>query len=88
MESRTMVLIMNFFAGHQWRNSHREETYGHGERGGDGEMYGESNMETDLSICKRDGQWKFAVCLRELKLGLCNNLERREVGGRFKREGT
>ena len=25
---------------------HREQTYEHGERGEDGEMYGESNMET------------------------------------------
>ena len=35
-----------------------------------------------------DSQWKFAVWLRELKLGLCNNLDGREVGGRLKREGT
>ena len=28
MESREMVL-MNFFAGQQWRNRHREQTYGH-----------------------------------------------------------
>ena len=75
MESRTMVLIMNFFAGHQWRNSHREETYGHGERGGDGETYGESDMETYMTICKLDGKWEIAVCLRELKQGLCINLE-------------
>ena len=36
---------MNLFAGPQWRNGHREQTYEHGERGGEGEMYGESNME-------------------------------------------
>ena len=30
----------------EWRNRHREQAYGHGERGGEGEMYGESNMET------------------------------------------
>ena len=36
----------NLFAGQQWRNRHREQTYGHGERGGEGEMYGKSNMET------------------------------------------
>ena len=34
----------------QWRNRHREQTYGHGERGGDGEMYGKSNMETYITI--------------------------------------
>ena len=31
---------------------HRQQTYGHGERGVDGEMYGESNMETYITICK------------------------------------
>ena len=42
-------------------------------------------MSTD--ICKLDSQWEFAVWLRELKPGLCDNLEGwDEVGGRFKRE--
>ena len=40
-----------------------------------GEMYGKSNMETYITICKIDSQWEFAVWLRELKLGLCNNQE-------------
>ena len=31
-------------------------------------MYGKSNMETYITICKTDSQWEFAVC---------NNLERR-----------
>ena len=69
------MMPMNLFAGQQWRNRHREQTYGHGERGGDGEMCGESNMETCVTIYKIDGQWEFAVCLRELKQGLCINLE-------------
>ena len=43
MESRRMI-PMNLFAVQQWRNRHRGQTYGHGERGGEGEMYGESNM--------------------------------------------
>jgi len=34
MESRKMVL-KNLFTGQQWRNRHREQTYGHGERGGE-----------------------------------------------------
>ena len=38
-------------------------------------MHGESNMETYITICKIDGQWEFAVCLRKLKRGLCINLE-------------
>ena len=48
-------------SGQQWRNRHREQTYGHGERGGEGEMCGESNMETYITICKLDSQWEFAV---------------------------
>ena len=35
----------------------------------------ESNMETYITICKIDSQWKFAVWLRKLKNGLCINLE-------------
>jgi len=38
-------------------------------------MYGKSNMKTYIAICKIDRQWEFAVCLRELKQGLCINLE-------------
>ena len=43
--------------------------------GGEGEMYGESNMEIYITICKIDSQWEFAVCLMEFKQGLCINLE-------------
>ena len=38
-------------------------------------MYGESNMEIYISICKIDSQWEFAVCLMEFKQGLCINPE-------------
>ena len=54
-------------------------------------MFGESNMEAYITILKIDSQWEFVVCLRELKQGLCINLDSemgREVGGRFIREGT
>ena len=70
----------------EWRNRHREQTYGHGERGVEGEMYGESNMKTYVIICTIGSQWEFAVCLKELKLGLCINLEGWD-GQMFKREG-
>ena len=43
---------------------------------GDGEMYGESPMETYITVYKTVSQWEFAVWLRELKQGLCINLER------------
>ena len=50
-------------------------------------MYGKSNMEIYTTLCKIDSQREFAVWLRKLKQGLCINLEGRERGGRFKREG-
>ena len=52
-----------------------EWIYRHGERGGEGEMYGESNLETYITMCKIDSQREFAVCLRKLKQGLCINIE-------------
>ena len=66
MKSRKMVL-MNLFSGLQWRNRQRKQTYGHGERGGGGDMYGKSNMETYITICKIDSQQEFAVWLRKFK---------------------
>ena len=42
---------------------------------GEGEMYGKSNMETYITICKIDSQQEFAVWLRKLKQGLCIILE-------------
>ena len=68
------MVLKNLFSGQQWRNRHREQTYGHGERGGEGEMYGDSNMETYITICKIDSQREFDVWLRKLKQGLCGNL--------------
>ena len=44
-------------------------------------MYRKSNMETYITMCKIDIQWKFAVCLRKLKQGLCINLEEWEWDG-------
>ena len=69
------MVLKNLFTGQRWRNRHREQTYGHGERGGEGEMYGKSSMETYITICKIDSQWEFSVWLRKLKQGLCINLE-------------
>ena len=37
-------------------------------------MYGKSNMETFITICKIDSQREFAVWLRKLKQGLCINI--------------
>ena len=44
-------------------------------RGGEGEMYGKSNVESYITICKIGSQQEFAVWLRKLKQGPCINLE-------------
>ena len=41
----------------------------------EGEMDGQSNKEICNTVCKIDSQRQFAVWLRELKQGLCDNLE-------------
>ena len=69
------MVLKSLFTGQQWRNRHKEQTYGQGERGGEGEMYGQGNMKTYITICKIDSQREFAVWLRKLKQGLCINLE-------------
>ena len=69
------MVLKNLFTGQQWRKRLREKTSGHGEKGGEGEMYGESNMETYITICRIESQQEFAVWLRKLKEGLCINLE-------------
>ena len=45
------------------------------ERKGKGEMYGKSNMETYITICKIDSQLEFVIWLRKLKQGRSINLE-------------
>ena len=82
------MILKNLFTEQQWRNRHRE--YGHEERGGEGEMYGKSNMETYITTCKIDSQREFAIWLRKLKQELCINLEGcdgEEMGGSFKGRG-
>ena len=55
------MVVKNLFTWQQWRNRHREKTYGHRERGGEGEMYRKSNMETYITICKIDSPQEFVV---------------------------
>ena len=60
------------------------------QRGGEGEMYGDSNMETYITVCKIDSQREFAEWLRKFKKGLCINLEGwdgKGDGKEFQREG-
>ena len=64
------------------QNRHREMVGG---EEGEGEIYGESNIEIYNTLCKTESQRDFAVWLRELKQGLCNRLkggEEREMGRR------
>ena len=61
------MVLKSLFTGLQWRNRYRVQTYGHSERGGEDKMYGKSNMETYITICKIDSQWAFAVQLRKLR---------------------
>ena len=61
MESKKTAL-MDSFSGQQWRNRHREQTCEHGGgEAGEGEMYGESNVEIYNTICKIDSQWELAI---------------------------
>ena len=46
------MLLKNLFTGQQWRIRCREYIYGHGKKGGEGEMCGMSNMKTYITICK------------------------------------
>ena len=56
------MVLMKVFAGQQWRHRHREQINEHGSgEEGKGEMYGKSNMEIHITICKIDSQWEFAV---------------------------
>ena len=52
-------------------------------------MYGKSNMESYITICKIDSQQEFAVWLRKLIQGICINLEEwdREGDGREVQKG-
>ena len=56
---------------------------------GEGELYGECNMEISITICKTDSQREFAVWLRKFKQGHCVNLQRwdGEGDGREVQEG-
>ena len=54
MESRKMVLKSLFMGNNGQTNI--ENTYGHGKKGGEDEMYGESNMEIYITVCKIDNE--------------------------------
>ena len=80
------MILKNLFTGQQWRNRHRVQTYGHGERGGEGEMHGESNMETCIAAANR--QTTGICCMaQETQTGALCHPEGEEDGRWFRREG-
>ena len=46
------MVLKNLFTEQQFRSRHREQTNEYGERGGDGDVYGKSNMEIYITVCK------------------------------------
>ena len=61
------MVLKTLFTGQQWRNRQGIDLWTRGE----GEMYGESNMETYITIWKLESQREFALCLRKVKRALC-----------------
>ena len=71
--------------GHDWATN--TFTF-NGDTDIEGGMYGESNMETYITICKVHSQREFGVWLKELKWGLGNNLDEWDgEGGEREEEG-
>ena len=60
MESRKMVL-MNLFAGQQWRCKHREQTCGHNGRRREWDKLREQHGKIYITICKIDSKWECGV---------------------------
>ena len=68
MESRNIVL-MNLFAVSNGETDTENRLMDMGERDGEGEMYGESSMETYITICKIDSQWGICCLAQETQAG-------------------
>ena len=67
-----------------------EQTYGHGEKGGEVEMYGDSNMETYITYVKYIANGNLLYGSGNSKRGSVPTQRGgmgREMGGSFKREG-
>ena len=68
----------DLFAEQQCRRRHREQTYGQGQgEEGEGEISVESSMDAYI-LTYVNSRWRCVEWLREIKWGLCNNLERWE----------
>ena len=75
------MALKNLFTEQQCKNRHREYTYGHGKRGGEGEMYGQSNMETYITTCKIDSQMGIWCMAQETQTGALCQLGEWDGGG-------
>ena len=74
MESRKMVL-KNLFTGQQWRNRHREQTYGHGERGGE-------------VRCIEIVAWKLTLPYAKQPKGICYMAQETQTGALYQPRGV
>ena len=53
--------LMNLISGQQWINMENRPIDKVGREEGEGEMYGERNIEIYNTMCKTDSQWAFVV---------------------------
>ena len=69
------MVLMNLFAGQQWRCRHREQTYGQesGERK-ERVRRREKRGSICATICKIDSRWRFCCMTQGTQTRLCNNL--------------
>ena len=51
------MVLKNLFTEQQWRNRQREQIYGLGEKGGEGEMYGKRTWKLTLPYVKKTANW-------------------------------
>jgi len=61
MESEEMTLMNDFQGGNGDTDIENRPMDKVGGEEGEGEMYGESNIEIYNTMCKTDSQWEFAV---------------------------
>ena len=84
------MVLKNLFTGQQWRNRHKEQTYGHGEKGGEGEIMERVTWKLTLPHVK----WRANANLlngsgnsNRGSVSISRGGMGREMGGRFKRKG-
>ena len=75
MESRKMVL-KNLCTGQQWRNRHREQTYGHGEKEGEGG-------------CMERVTWKLTLpYVKQIPMRICCMVQEAQTGALYQPRGV